>query len=396
MALDDKRHSFLKLLCQQLRAHALLALSCVIYFVIAVIVTTSLGKDFGFSAWPYLEMIFVFMVPLSFMASLIAVFFYMAIVKRPKKLTHAFIDIYKPLILSPVRWAKAIPAIGIMMLGFMAFTEMKSVIPLLNPYGWDSIFMEMDRLVHFGQDPWRLLQPVFGSAAPTLVLNFIYNLWFFVMFGFWLCSGWTKSDMGWERQFLLSFIWCWIIGGTVLATLLSSMGPAFYDLVNAPSNPYAAQMAFLGSVNENHDVLALGAQDMLRAGYLNPSNGGLSGISAMPSLHNATSTLFMLAAYRIHKGFGCVMMAFLICIMIGSVHLAWHYAVDAYLGIFIALVIWCAAGRALKWQDKLFKVQKATYTALQLFSSYLYHPYQADHRLRATQLSSESLGIARE
>ncbi len=357
---DLPGQKFLKLVSAQLRAHALLVGSCVIYFIAAVIITTSLGKAFGFSAWPYLEMIFVFMVPLSFMVSLIGVFFYMAIVKRPQKLTRAFIDFYKPLILNPTRWAKAIPAIGIMMLGFMAFTEMKSVIPLLNPYGWDTAFMEMDRLLHFGQDPWQLLQPLFGAAAPTLVLNFIYNLWFFVMFGFWLSSAWTKKDMGWERQFLLSFIWCWIIGGTVLATLLSSMGPAFYDLVNAESNPYAAQMAFLGTVNESHEVLALGAQDMLRAGYLNPSNGGLSGISAMPSLHNATSTLFMLAAYRIHKGFGHVMLAFLICIMIGSVHLAWHYAVDAYLGIFIALIIWKISGRALGWQDRIFTPKTAT------------------------------------
>ena len=300
------------------------------------------------------------MVPLTFLASLIAVFFYMAFVKKPKNLTRAFIDFYKPFIMDPIRWAKAVPAIAIMMFGFMAFTEMKSVIPLLNPYGWDVAFMELDRLLHFGQDPWQLLQPLFGFNTPTLLLNFVYNLWFFIMFGFWLSSGWTQKDNGWERQFLLSFIWCWIIGGTILATVFSSMGPAFYDLINANVNPYAAQMAFLGSVNESHNVLALGAQDMLRAGYLNPENGGLSGISAMPSLHNATSTLFMLAAYRINKVFGHVMLAFLMCIIIGSVHLAWHYAVDAYLGIVIAVVIWVFAGRALKWQDRVLKAKSST------------------------------------
>ena len=98
--------------------------------------------------------------------------------------------------------------------------------------------------------------------------------------------------------------------------------------------------------------MALGAQDMLREGYLNPASGGLSGISAMPSLHNATSTLFMIAAYRIHKTFGHVMLAFLLCIIIGSVHLAWHYAVDAYAGILIAVIMWKLSGAALRWQDK--------------------------------------------
>jgi len=345
---------------EQMQAHSLLVISCVIYFCIAVSITTVLGVSFGFSAWPYLEMIFGIMVPLSFMASLIAIFFYMALVKKPENLTRAFIDFYKPFIIEPRRWAKAVPAIGVMMLGFMAFTEMKSVIPLLNPYGWDVAFMKLDRAIHFGQDPWRLLQPLFGSTAAIVVLNFVYNLWFFVMFGFWLASGWTKNDNSWERQFLLSFIWCWIIGGTLLATIFSSMGPAFYDLIDSTANPFAAQMSFLQGINESHEVLALGTQDLLRESYLNPASGGLSGISAMPSLHNATSTLFMLAAYRIHKMFGHVMLVFLLCIVIGSVHLAWHYAVDAYAGILIAIIIWKLSGWALSWQDKRFSPKTAT------------------------------------
>jgi len=350
----------ISLIKEQLRAHSLLVISCILYFCVALAVTTKLNIPFGFSAWPYLEMIFVIMVPLTVMASLIGVFFYMALVKKPKNLTRAFIDFYKPFILEPKRWAKAVPAIAVMMLGFMAFTEMKSVIPLLNPYGWDVAFMELDRFLHFGQDPWRILQPLFGSSASTLILNFVYNLWFFVMFGFWLASGWTKSDNGWERQFLLSFIWCWIIGGTILATIFSSMGPAFYDLVEVTNNPFAAQMSFLQGINENHEVLALGTQDILREGYLNPASGGLSGISAMPSLHNATSTLFMLAAYRINKKFGHVMLAFLLCIIIGSVHLAWHYAVDAYAGILIAAIIWKLSGAALRWQDKVLPPKVTT------------------------------------
>jgi len=347
------KRSFFSRVQAEMRAHMALVISCVLYFCAALFTVSMLRKPFGFSAWPYLEMIFIYIVPLTFMGSLIVVFFYMALIKRPASLTRAFIDFYKPYILMPQRWAKAVPAIGVMMLGFMAFTEMKSVIPLLNPYSWDVAFMEMDRALHFGQDPWLLLQPLFGSTAPTLVLNFVYNLWFFVMFGFWLAAGWTRRDNGWERQFLLSFIWCWMIGGTILAILFSSMGPAFYDLVGAATNPYAPQMAFLQGINESHEVLALGAQDMLRDGYLNPANGGLSGISAMPSLHNATATIFMFAAYRIHKIFGHVMLAFLGCIVIGSVHLAWHYAVDAYAGVFLALIIWYVAGVVLRWQDKV-------------------------------------------
>ena len=78
--------SFKRLVIEQLRLHAVLCVSCVIYFIAAIVITTGLGKPFGFSALPYLEMIFVFMVPLTFMASLIGVFFYMALIKKPKNL----------------------------------------------------------------------------------------------------------------------------------------------------------------------------------------------------------------------------------------------------------------------------------------------------------------------
>ena len=68
----------------------------------------------------------------------------------------------------------------------------------------------------------------------------------------------------------------------------------------------------------------------------------------------------MIAAYRIHKTFGHVMLAFLLCIIIGSVHLAWHYAVDAYAGILIAVIMWKLSGVALRWQDKRWGPKAAT------------------------------------
>jgi len=100
-------------------------------------------------------------------ASLIGVFFYMALVKRPKNLTKAFIEFYKPFIFEPKRWAKAVPAIGVMMLGFMAFTEMKSVIPLLNPYSWDFAFVELDRLLLLAGLFWRQFFHLWGPPFMT-------------------------------------------------------------------------------------------------------------------------------------------------------------------------------------------------------------------------------------
>ena len=130
------------------------------------------------------------------------------------------------------------------------------------------------------------------------------------------------------------------------------MGPAFYDLVAAGENPFSEQMQLLKSHDETYNIWALATQDILREAYLNPDEAGIAGISAMPSMHNATTTLFALAAYRINKLFGYLMYAYLVAIVIGSVHLAWHYAIDAYAGIVIAIVLWKVSIYLIQWQDR--------------------------------------------
>jgi membrane-associated phospholipid phosphatase len=75
------------------------------------------------------------------------------------------------------------------------------------------------------------------------------------------------------------------------------------------------------------------------------SEGMISGISAMPSMHVATAVLFFLCA----RGAGIAWLSwatgiFAVMIQIGSVLLAWHYAVDGYAGALLALGCWWLAG----------------------------------------------------
>ena len=73
------------------------------------------------------------------------------------------------------------------------------------------------------------------------------------------------------------------------------------------------------------------------------TDGRLAGISAMPSMHVATSVLiaFYAATHARWAGWFCWIFAALI--MIGSVHLGWHYAVDGYFGAAIAWMAWTIA-----------------------------------------------------
>jgi hypothetical protein len=52
--------------------------------------------------------------------------------------------------------------------------------------------------------------------------------------------------------------------------------------------------------------------------------------------------------WRINRWIGITFSVFAVLIQIGSVHLAWHYAIDGYLAGIAAAAIWYAVGRALR------------------------------------------------
>lgn len=321
-------------------------------YIGAWILLKSYGFEMGGSTGFYLDMIFWTILPYAFLASVVGVFLYVSVIKRSSEPLKAMLAIYRPVLGNPARYANGIVVLFAMICGFIGFSEMKPLIPVINPFVWDQTFMELDRTLHFGRDPWTYLAPLFGPVA-TQWLNYAYHAWFAVLFMFWMGAAWTLPNIvtakpDWARQFTLAFMLTWFMGGIVLAILFSSMGPVYYDLIGAKVNPFAAQMATLYEMNITHPLPALGTQDMLREAYLNPGAGKASGISAMPSMHNATSAVFMFAAYRIHKNLGHVMAAFLVIILIGSVHLGWHYAVDGYAGIAVAALGWWLAGWILK------------------------------------------------
>ena len=87
------------------------------------------------------------------------------------------------------------------------------------------------------------------------------------------------------------------------------------------------------------DIWALPVQDLLWEGFIG-TRPGSTGISAFPSMHVATTVLIALYASSLCRWLGYLGWVFAAIIMVGSVVLAWHYAVDGYAGGLIALAIW--------------------------------------------------------
>ena len=133
-----------------------------------------------------------------------------------------------------------------------------------------------------------------------------------------------------------------------MAVLLSSVGPVFYQkalLLTADQNPYHALMQYLYSANLQHPILVLDVQEKLWRAFIDKAAGvPISGISAMPSMHISTSVLFALVGYRANRYLGIALWIFAFIIFLGSIHLAYHYALDGYVSLMLTILIWKIVG----------------------------------------------------
>jgi len=267
-----------------------------------------------------------------------------------------------------------IAAVYVRLLGD-TFMSLKPAIPIVHPFAWDEAFMRWDHALHLGHHPWELLQPLMGPLA-TAGINFVYNLWLFVMFGVVFWQAWSRNRRL-RTQFFVSFGLAWIVVGTIAATGLSSAGPCYFGRVVAgQSDPYTPLMSYLHEVNETHPVWALDVQDALWSAYEPGTASGdlttsaasdrivemsaagdtsiegeepmIKGISAMPSMHVTTSVLFALVAWSSGGLVFAAFALFALAIQVGSVHLGWHYAIDGYLGAALIVAIWLGVGRLLR------------------------------------------------
>jgi hypothetical protein len=99
-------------------------------------------------------------------------------------------------------------------------------------------------------------------------------------------------------------------------------------------------MSYLWQVAQHGFAPAVKTQDMLWESYQKTGIGLGVGISAMPSVHVSTAFLLMLVGWKAGRVPGFFLTVFFSIIMAGSVHLAWHYAVDGYAGCVVTSLIW--------------------------------------------------------
>lgn len=237
-----------------------------------------------------------------------------------------------------------------------SFSLMKSLIPAVHPFSLDPFLLEADRFLHFGHDPWTLLQPLLGHPLVTYAIDRLYALWLFVVYFSILLQVTSTRNKRLRLQFLLSNVLAWPVLGGFAAILLSSAGPCFFgDVVGSP-DPYAPLMdylrhtvqgATLPMLGTDIELIALRVQALLWDYYQQGDFGLGRGISAAPSMHVASTWLVARMLQHYGRVPAILGWSFFAVILLGSVHLGWHYALDGYMSILFAWLIWRAVGWAL-------------------------------------------------
>jgi hypothetical protein len=204
-----------------------------------------------------------------------------------------------------------------------ALTWAKEMLPVVTPFWADAGLADLERFV-FGRDAWRLI-----PAITIRPLDTIYPTWALVKFGT-LFVVLSAPPSAFKVRAMMTYFLIMGVLGTAGIFVLPSVGPILFDSAHG-----GHRFAELSSMLSDRAPIASSTSDYLRSGHI---FGG--GISAMPSMHVATSAWCALALAGMFQRLKLVGWTFWLLILIGSVGLGWHYVSDGIVGTAGALIFW--------------------------------------------------------
>jgi PAP2 superfamily len=222
------------------------------------------------------------------------------------------------------------------------FTSVKNTLAVWQGgFHYDRQLADLDALLHFGADPWRVVAPMMNSAAARMIVGYNYGvIWFLMVFGavYFVASS-PKADAV-RSRYLLSFMLVWVLLGNVLAGLFMSAGPAFYGQATGDAERFSGLLALLA----NGDATQLYQAYLWRLHEAGQS-GFASGISAFPSVHVGLAVMNACFAWDANRRLGVFAAVYALFVMASSVALGWHYAVDGYAAALIVTAMHVALKR---------------------------------------------------
>lgn len=219
-----------------------------------------------------------------------------------------------------------------------AFGLIKTSMPYIVPFWADPMFAELDRLLHFGVDPWRLSHDLGALLPMEAILPAYLSVWAFPALCLPVFLAAFDRDARRVRRFMLLYVLSWALIGNLLALGFNSAGPIFYDRLLGTER-FAEMIAVLKSspmAGTNIPTI----QQNLWTVYVEKGQAFGSGISAFPSVHVSVAMvtgLYAIERSRWSAPFGVLFVA---VIQFLSVYTGYHYALDGYVSILVMAGLW--------------------------------------------------------
>ena len=220
------------------------------------------------------------------------------------------------------------------------YSWIKLVVPLLHPRLYDKELWQLDQAVHLGFSPNVLFLNLFAEPLAIRFIDWSYAKIFVaslaVAFGFFLSSPSRRLRIA----FMTGNVLMWLAAAW-LYLLIPSLGPAYHF-----QEVWAPVAHLMPHTVVSQAALIRNYQAVLQLGRGAPSELIIMfGIAAFPSLHVGFQTFAFLWMRKVWIYGQIVFGVFAFLIFVGCVVTGWHYLVDAYAGIALALAGYLPAKR---------------------------------------------------
>jgi hypothetical protein len=224
---------------------------------------------------------------------------------------------------------------------YMAYRNLKSIVPLLRPGDlFDRQLAELDRSLFGGNDPAALMHSALGTGLPTHVLSAAYVAFIvFLPLGIGLALVFSH-DLRAGLFYTTAQSLNWVLGAASYF-LLPSLGPIYAD-------PSAFANLPVSEVTRLQGILLDQRVDFLQ----DPASSTPQAIAAFASLHISMSLTAAVAAHLLGLGrrLRIALWIWFTLTVAATIHLGWHYVLDDLGGLVIAALA-LAGARALTGID---------------------------------------------
>jgi len=229
----------------------------------------------------------------------------------------------------------------ILPVGYMLYSQVHNYIPLVHPYNYDTVLAAWDRAI-FGVNPtvW-----VFRFATPALTEYFqiwynVFQLMLIVPAIAWYRSGGMREFRIYSMTILFGFYLSYL-----LYFAMPAIGPRFevhdFTSIDRELPGLLVTGPFREFINAGNNI----TPDMV-----NPYD--VVNRDCMPSGHTMMSVLGILMAWRYRSRWRWLITVGGVSIMLSTIYLRYHYAVDLMAGLALALIVYALHPKIVRWWER--------------------------------------------